>query len=288
MEKKVVMVTGASSGIGYSTALLLASKGYKVYGAARRVDKMDPLREYGVVPMQLDVTDESSMASCVQGIISAEGQIDVLVNGAGYGQFGPIETVTMEEARKQLDVNLFGLAEMTRLVIPYMRSRRSGRIINISSMAGRFTIYLGAWYHASKYAVESFSDALRMEMSPFGIDVAIIEPGGIKTNWGDIAADNLRKSAEGTAYQADAEVSAKMLEEAYSLKLLTDPSKVAETVFKAVSSRRPRTRYVVGLGSRPLLFLHSILPNRQWDALMRKGTGFALKAIDMLFKKKAA
>ncbi|SPJ43821.1 putative short-chain type dehydrogenase/reductase VdlC (fragment) [Leuconostoc carnosum] len=161
--KKVVLLTGASSGIGYQTAVLLASLDYKVYGAARRVEKMAPLAALGITPIKLDVTDEESSKQAIQEIINQEGRIDVLINNAGYGSYGAIENVALDEAKHQFDTNLFGVARLVQLVMPYMREQHAGKIINISSMAGRVTTYMGAWYHATKYALEAFSDALRME-----------------------------------------------------------------------------------------------------------------------------
>ena len=177
MKQKVILLTGASSGIGYDTATRLARQGHKVYGAARRIDKMQPLKKLGVTPIKMDVTDDASMIAGVNAVLEAEGRIDVLVNNAGYGYFGAIENVSMEEARKQLEVNVFGLARLTQLVIPHMRQQGSGRIVNLASIAGKLALYFGGWYHVSKFAVEGFSDALRMELKPFGIDVVIIEPG---------------------------------------------------------------------------------------------------------------
>ncbi len=185
--KKIVLLTGASSGIGYKTAELLASLDYKVYGAARRVEKMASLSVLGITPIEMDVTDEISINQAVQKIIDQEGRIDVLINNAGYGSYGAIENVTLEEAKRQFDTNLFGVARLVQLVMPYMREQHAGKIINISSMAGRVTTYMGAWYHATKYALEAFSDALRMEVKPFGVAVVLVEPGGIKTDWGIIS-----------------------------------------------------------------------------------------------------
>lgn len=176
--KKIVLLTGASSGIGYKTAELLASLDYKVYGAARRVEKMASLSVLGITPIEMDVTDEISINQAVQKIIDQEGRIDVLINNAGYGSYGAIENVTLEEAKRQFDTNLFGVARLVQLVMPYMREQHAGKIINISSMAGRVTTYMGAWYHATKYALEAFSDALRMEVKPFGVAVVLVEPGG--------------------------------------------------------------------------------------------------------------
>ena len=169
-SNKVILLTGASSGIGYDTAVALAQQGHKVYAAARRVERMEPLRQYGIVPLKMDVTDEASMQEGVKTLLDAEGRIDVLINNAGYGYFGAVENVPMDDARNQLEVNVFGLARLCQLVLPTMRVQHSGRIINTASVAGRAVFYYGGWYHVSKYAVESLSDAMRMELKPFGID----------------------------------------------------------------------------------------------------------------------
>lgn len=265
----IILVTGASSGIGYESAILLAKKGHKVYGAARRVERMEALKEYGVVPLSLDVTSEDSMQACVTDILAAEGRIDVLVNNAGYGYFGAVENVTMAEARRQLEVNVFGLARLTQLVLPSMREHGFGRIVNVSSVAGRVVLPFGGWYHVSKYSVEALSDALRVELKPFGIDVVLIEPGGIGTDWGIIAADHLEESCKDTPYAASAEKEARLMRFVYSSKYLARPSVVSRAIGKAVTSRHPRHRYHPGTGSRFLLWLHAILPVRWWDALMR-------------------
>ena len=268
---KVILVTGASSGIGFDAAQALARQGHRVYAAARRVERMEPLKEDGVVPVHLDVTDEASMEACVKTILEQEGRIDALVNNAGYGYFGAIENVSLEEARRQVDVNVFGLARLCQLVLPTMREQGSGRIVNISSIAGKAVIYFGGWYHVSKYAVEALSDALRMEVKPFGIDVSIIEPGGIKTDWGLIAADHLAESSQGTPYESEGLCEAATMRKAYSIRLLSKPSVVTRAISKAVNSRRPRARYRVGFGARTLVFFHALLPTRWWDALLRVG-----------------
>ena len=268
---KVILITGASSGIGFDAARTLARQGHRVYAAARRVERMEPLREDGVVPVRMDVTDEESMQACVRTILEKEGRIDVLVNNAGYGYFGAIENVTLEEARKQLEVNVFGLARMCQLVLPSMREQGSGRIINTSSIAGKAVVYFGGWYHVSKYSVEALSDALRMEVKPFGIDVSIIEPGGIKTDWGLIAADHLAESSKGTPYEKEGIRESETMRKGYSISLLSNPSVVTRAISRAVNSRHPRARYRIGFGARTLVFLHAILPTRWWDAMMRKG-----------------
>ena len=268
---KVILITGASSGIGFDAARTLARQGHRVYAAARRVERMEPLKEDGVVPVRMDVTDEDSMQACVRTILEQEGRIDVLVNNAGYGYFGAIENVSLEEARKQLEVNVFGLARMCQLVLPSMREQGSGRIINTSSIAGKAVIYFGGWYHVSKYSVEALSDALRMEVKPFGIDVSLIEPGGIRTDWGLIAADHLAESSKGTPYEAEGLREAETMHKAYSSRLLSKPSVVTRAISKAVNSRCPRARYRIGFGAGTLVFLHAILPAKWWDALFRLG-----------------
>lgn len=266
---KVVFITGASSGIGFDAARLLAREGNKVYAAARRVELMEPLKDDGVVPMRMDVTDPESVETAVSTVLEAEGRIDVLVNNAGFGYFGAIETVPIEDARNQLDVNLFGLADLCRRVLPSMRENGGGRIVNVSSIAGKAVLYFGGWYHVSKYAVEAFSDALRIEMKPFGVDVVLIEPGGIHTAWGTIAADHLEESSAGTAYSVPAGVEAGVLRKAYTSSILPGPEVVAKAIVKAVSAGHPRTRYRIGLGSSSMLFLHTILPDRWWDSIAR-------------------
>ena len=268
---KVILVTGASSGIGFDAAEAFARQGHRVYAAARRVERMEPLKALGVVPLRMDVTDEASMEAGVRTVLEAEGRIDVLVNNAGYGYFGAIENVPMEEARRQQEVNVFGLARLCQLVLPSMRERGSGRIVNTASVAGKTVLYFGGWYHVSKYSVEALSDALRMELKPFGIDVSMIEPGGIRTDWGIIAADHLAESSKGTPYEAEGLREAETMRKAYSMRLLSKPSVVARAISKAVNSRRPRARYRVGFGAHTLVFLHTILPARWWDALFRLG-----------------
>ena len=270
-KQKVILVTGASSGIGYDAAQALALRGHKVYAAARRVEKMEPLKSNGIEVLPLDVTDEASMQQCVKTILDRENRIDVLVNNAGYGYFGAVENVSMDEARRQLEVNLFGLARLSQLVLPTMRAQHSGRIINLSSVAGRTVIYFGGWYHVSKYSVEALSDAMRMELKPFGIDVVKIEPGAIKTDWGLIAADHLKESSAGTPYEQEGTRWANAMRWGYSSRYLSSPSVITRAILRAVESRRPRTRYCTGRFARLMLFFHAVLPARWWDALMRAG-----------------
>ena len=268
-NNKVILLTGASSGIGYDTAVALAQQGHKVYAAARRVERMEPLRQYGIVPLKMDVTDEESMKTGVKTLWDAEGRIDVLINNAGYGYFGAVENVPMDDARNQLEVNVFGLARLCQLVLPTMRAQHSGRIINTASVAGRAVFYYGGWYHVSKYAVESLSDAMRMELKPFGIDVVIIEPGAIKTNWGIIAADHLIESSRGTAYEQTGTMMANNLRNMYLSNTISDPAVVRKAIVRAVNARRPCTRYRIGRMANAIVFFHWLLPTRWWDAFLR-------------------
>ena len=268
---KVVLITGASSGIGFDAVQILAQQGHTVYAAARRVELMEPLKAYGAKVLRMDVTDEASMIQGVEAVIQAEGRIDVLVNNAGYGYLGTIENVSLQEARRQLEVNVFGLARLTQLVLPYMRKQGSGRIVNTSSIAGKMVIYMGGWYNVTKYSVEAFSDALRMEMKPFGIDVVMIEPGAIKTDWGIIAARHLKESSAGTAYEEIGTQWANNIDWYYHTNMLSKPSVIAKAISRAVNSRHPRTRYCKGRFSLVGRIAHALMPDRWWDAMMRQG-----------------
>lgn len=267
---KIILITGASSGIGFDAAQTLARQGHRVYAAARRLEMMEPLKADGVVPIRMDVTDSESMASGMKTVLDAEGRIDVLVNNAGYGYFGAIENVTMEEARRQVEVNVFGLAELCKLVLPVMRAQGCGRIINTSSIAGKTVMPFGGWYHVSKYSVEALSDALRMEMKPFGVEVVMIEPGGIKTDWGIIAAKHLAESSKDTAYEKEALCEAELMHKGYSGNYLSAPCVVTRAISRAVNSRSPRARYRIGRGAFIMVLMHTVLPARWWDGLMRR------------------
>ena len=266
---KIALVTGASSGIGAMTAKELAKNGYTVYAAARRVEKMNELKRYGIKPISLDLTKEDSMVQCVQNILNEAGRIDVLVNNAGYGSYGAIEDVPMEEAKRQFEVNLFGLARLIQLVTPSMRENHYGKIVNISSMGGKIWTKFGGWYHATKFAVEGFSDCLRMELAPFGIDVIVVEPGGIKTDWGIIAANNLRKTAKGGAYEKYANQAADGMIKNYSGNMLTKPEQIAKTVRKAAMKKRPRTRYLIGFMAKPMVLTQKIFGDRIFDWVIK-------------------
>lgn len=269
MSKSVALVTGASSGIGKATALRLAALGFTVYAAARRVERMSDMADHGIHVESLDVTDDGSMVKVVDKIVSEHGRIDILVNNAGYGSYGAVEDVPIAEARRQFDVNVFGLARLTQLVLPHMRAQRDGYIVNISSMGGKIWEPLGGWYHAAKFAVEGLSDCLRAEVAEFGIKVVVVEPGSITSEWATISADNLEAISADTPYRGQAKLIARGLRKSDTSFLASQPEVVAEAIGKAVQRTKPRTRYPVGGGARTFLFAHRVLTDRGFDRFIR-------------------
>jgi len=269
MEKKIILVTGASSGIGKATAEQLLTEGHIVYGAARRVEKMQFLETAGGKAIAMDITDEEAVKQAVQQIIDEQGRIDVLVNNAGYAVYGPVETVDMDDARRQFEVNIFGLARITQEVLPHMRAASSGTIINLSSMGGKIYTPYGAWYHASKHALEGWSDCLRIELKPFGIDVVIIEPGLIKTEFGNVMLQPMIDRAKGTAYEEQVLPFAKTSQEAYEKPGETSPpSRIAQEISKAIRAKTPKTRYAAGKMAKMLLRTRTFVSDRIFDRLI--------------------
>jgi len=267
MTKKVVLITGASSGIGRVTAEMFLKKGYIVYGAARTEVKLKYLNNYSDGHYQImDITEAEMRKNCVERILNEEGRIDILVNNAGYGSFGAVEDVPLNEAKRQFEVNLFGLSEITKLVIPGMRDKKSGKIINISSVGGKVWTPLGGWYHASKFALEALSDCLRSELRDFGIDVVIIEPGAIKSNWADITAQNLLEVSGSGPYQKQAQRSAEKYKEMYNEGgIAAESEKVADVIIKAAEKANPKARYVVPAHAKAMLFSRWLLPDSIYD-----------------------
>lgn len=270
MARKVALVTGASSGIGEVTARHLNELGYTVYAAARRTERMSGLAALGIRPVAVDVTDDASMVTLVNEIVADTGRIDVLVNNAGYGSYGALEDVPMAEARRQFEVNIFGLARLTQLVLPHMRAQKDGYIVNISSMGGKMWEPLGSWYHATKFAVEGLSDSLRVEVAPFGIKVVIIEPGIIRSEWAAISADGLESTSAGTVYSEQARGMVRSFRAANDGRLASEPIVVARAIGRAVQSRRPRTRYAVGGGAGPIILLRRVLGDRGFDQFIAR------------------
>lgn len=273
MNTKTALVTGASSGIGEATALKLQDLGYTVHGAARRQDRLQELAAKGIRPLAMDVTDEASMSAGISHIIAGTGRIDVLVNNAGYGSYGALEDVPIDEGRRQFEVNVFGAIRLAQLVLPHMRAQRSGTIVNITSMGGKIYTPLGGWYHGTKFALEALSDCLRLEVKQFGIDVVVIEPGSIATEWGAIAADNLEETSGQGPYAAQARAVAKTLRTEATGGRNSPPSVVADAVGKAVTAARPKTRYAMGFGAKPLISARALLGDRQFDALISRAIG---------------
>ncbi len=266
--KKVAVITGASSGMGKSTANILHSQGYTVYGAARRTGEMDDLKAKGMGVVSLDLTNDASIVEAVNTILSKEGRIDILVNNAGYGSYGAVEDVPLDEARRQFEVNLFGMARLTQLILPTMRKQHAGRIVNISSMGGKIYTPLGAWYHATKHAVEGWSDSLRLELKQFGIEVVIVEPGGIKTPWGQIAMDNLRKTSGTGAYATFANKMATSFEKMNAGNQLTDVDVLGKTIAQASTDKKPKTRYVKGYMAKPAMAIRKWFGDKVFDKII--------------------
>ena len=267
--KKVILITGASAGMGKETALRFIKEGHIVYGAARRIENMKDLVEAGGFALKMDVTDEQNIREGVQQVLKEQGRIDVLWNNAGYAVYGAVEDVTLEDARRQFEVNMFGLAAVTKEVLPSMRERKSGLIVNTSSMGGKVYSPLGAWYHATKHALEGWSDCLRIEVKQFGIDVVVLEPGAIATEFGDVMMKPMVDRSKGGAYEEFSNKYVKMMAEMEGKPNSMSPSsEIAETMVKIVNARNPKTRYVKGKLARPSMFMRKYLGDRVFDRMV--------------------
>lgn len=265
-----VLITGCSSGLGRQTALALRRLGYPVYATARRPESIAELAAAGLTTLPLDVTDEGSMAAAVARVESDHGAVGVLINNAGYGLHAPIEEGTPEDFRRQFDTNVFGLVRMTQLVLPGMRGVGTGRVVNISSMAGRFSPPGGGFYHATKHAVEAISDSLRLEVKPFGIDVVVVQPGPTITEFGGTAIGTMHAAGAAGAY-ADFRVAlAEMYRRSFRRRNLAVPVETAaRTVVRAATTGRPRARYAIGVIARGTIIAKRVLPDPIFDAVVR-------------------
>ncbi len=263
---KTVLVTGASSGIGKATAIYLAQNGYNVYGAARRTDKMKDLKTQGIHPIYLDVTKEESLVACVEQILKEAGNIDILINNAGSGNYGALEDTPISDAKYQIEVNVFGVARLIQLVLPTMRKNNYGKIVNISSVGGKITLPMGTWYHASKFAIEGLSDALRKEVKQFGIDVIVIEPGGVKSEMSELGGGYLMRVSGKTVYSS----LAKGISDFYGKvgNDASDPIVIARLIKEGIEATHPKTRYAGAAGAKLLLFFRKILSDKLFDKLV--------------------
>ncbi|HEX8714280.1 MAG TPA: SDR family NAD(P)-dependent oxidoreductase [Solirubrobacteraceae bacterium] len=271
---KAVLITGCSSGIGHATALRLARSGWPVYATARRPETIADLREADCHTLALDVTDEQSMRAAVEEVERAEGAVGVLVNNAGYSQSGAIETVPLEAVRRQFETNVFGLVRLTQLVLPKMRAQRWGRIVNVGSMGGRLSFPGGGHYHATKHALEAISDAMRFELRGFGVDVTLLEPGLITTEFGEAATASMAdvQSSDGDPYgEFNATVGA-VTKGAYEgpMRLLgAGPDRVAKTIERALKRKHPPARITITPSAKLTIAMRRLMPDRAWDAAMR-------------------
>jgi len=272
-EQRVVLVTGAASGIGLATAKHLAQAGFTVVATGRKLKELAPLRDAGCETRVLDVTDEASLRAAVTAIEGQHGRIDVLINNAGYSQSGAIEAVPLERVRAQFETNVFGVVRLTQLVLPGMRARGSGHIVNLSSMGGKLTFPGGGYYHASKYALEAVSDALRFEVAGFGVKVTLIEPGLIKSNFAQAAVSALEGGTETGPYDAFHVAVAAATKESYEKgplsKLAGTPEDVARVIEKALNAKNPKARYTVSASATLLLTQKKLLTDRAWDRFLR-------------------
>src|SRR3954454_2705178 len=276
-RSKAVLVTGCSSGIGRATAKHLAQRGWTVYASARRREAIADLEAVGCRLLALDVTDEASMVAAVAAVEAENGAVGALVNNAGYSQSGAIETVPLDEVRRQFETNVFGLARMCQLVLPAMRAQRSGRIVNISSIGGTLVFPGGGFYHATKYAVEALSDALRFELKGFGIQVVIVEPGIIRSRFAEAVSSALPQSESGGPYASFNAAVEQSTQNAYEKgtmigRLGGEPEAVAKVIERAITAKSPKIRYRVTPSARLLIPSRGLMTDRTWDRLM--GTQF--------------
>ena len=266
--QKVALITGASSGIGKAIAFQLMDDGLTVYATARRLEKMRDLEQRGAIALKMDITVENDIQRIVKQIETDGNSVNILVNNAGYGSYGAMEDTTIEDARRQFEVNLFGLACLTKAVLPIMRTNKSGKIINISSTGGKVHTLLGSWYNATKHALEGWSDCLRLELAPFNIDVVIIEPGAIKSEFIDVMLDPMLKRSGNSAYSAMAKKMEQTARKFNERGNASNPSVIAKVVSQAIKAKKPKTRYATGKFAKPLIFIRKWIGDRLFDKII--------------------
>ena len=268
MNEKTVLITGASSGIGKSTAALFLRKGYTVYASAPNLGQMSDLKEMGAHLIKLDISNKRDCQNAVDLILKESGRINILINNAGYGLYGSIEDVTIEDARRQFEVNLFGLVELTKFVLPSMRNNQDGRIINISSILGAMTLPMGGWYHASKYALEGITDCLRQEVKAFRIKVILINPGAIESNWAELAFSHASNNSGDSIYK---EQTIELNELFKKSKILAGKAdQVAQVIVQASEKKRPKIRYLVPFHAKLIWFIRRISNERFFKFISSK------------------
>lgn len=265
---RTAVVTGASSGMGRAIAQRLIKDGYRVYVAARSVDKMADLVQQGAIALRMDISKPEDIEAAAQVILKEAKTLDVLINNAGYGLYGAMEDIGIDEARYQFEVNVFGPARLTQLLLPAMREKRSGTIVNVTSMGGKIYTLLGSWYHATKHALEGWSDCLRLELAPFGIRVVVIEPGLIETGFGDVVVDGIMKRSGEGAYTNVTRRVARVTRESYGRGGGSSPDLIARVVSKSIKSRKPRTRYAVGRYAAMMIGVRKWFGDRVFDSLI--------------------
>lgn len=278
--KKIILITGASSGIGKDTAKTLSKLGHTVYAAAPELEKMHDLKELGCIPLYLDITQEKDIQSVVDTVMNEQGGLDVLFNNAGYGVYGAIEDVSIEDARRQFEVNLFGLARIAQLILPSMRNKGTGTIINTSSIAGKVNSPMGGWYHATKHALEGWSDCLRLELAPHGIHVVIIEPGLIHTEFARLMSGQMMRRSGNGPYKEQAEGIEAATKFNFSKENASDPNVISQLVVEAINAKKPKTRYVGGKHARLLLFIRRILNDHRFDRFIMKSIERAKRRLE--------
>lgn len=265
---KIILITGASSGMGKETARKLIREGHTVYTVARRIDQMQDLKAIGGHPIKMDVTIEADIDNVVNTIVKEQGRIDVLWNNAGYGLYGSVEDVPLDQARNQFEVNVFGMAAMTQKVVPIMRKAKSGTIINTSSMGGKMYFPMGAWYHASKHAVEGLSDCLRLELKPFNIHVVVLEPGFIATEFGSVLLSQFEKISKDSAYRDMMDKIIEGTKKSAEGNGSSKPTVISDTISKIISTSKPKTRYRVGKFAKPMVWMRTYLGDELFDKIV--------------------